>query len=82
MEANAVKEKLVSNYWDLIQNLGTDVRIELIAKLANSLKEDFIPHAAQDWRKLYGAWESDQEPEEMILEMRNDRLFNRTRESF
>lgn len=81
MEANAVREKLVAGYWDLIHNLDADIRIELLARLANSLKEDVAPRAVPDWKALYGAWESDQEPEEMIREIRNNRLFDRKRET-
>ncbi len=83
MESSVVREKLISSYWELLRHLDAEVRVELIARLAHSLKEELTPVAeAPTWKSLYGAWESEQSPEAMIEDLRAARLFNRERPSF
>lgn len=83
MESSVVCEKLISSYWELLRHLDANMRVELIARLAHSLKEELTPSVTEpSGKRLYGAWESEQSPEAMTEDIRAARLFNRERLSF
>lgn len=64
---------IAENFFGMIKNLSTDVKLELISKISNSLKE-----AKDDsWKELFGAWQSDESAEEIIKEIRASRHTNR-----
>jgi hypothetical protein len=77
METSLAKEKLIAGYWALLSGLDLEIRMELITRLVNSLKEELPSPAHSDWKKLFGAWEADEEPEDLVREIRNARLFIR-----
>lgn len=74
----------VDNYWNLLKNLSNDVKLELIAKLSNSLvrKTKEPPVSAS---RFYGVW-SDSEfkmsSDELAAEIKKDRKFNNDIEAF
>lgn len=71
-------------YWSMLKNLSDDVKIELIAKLSNSLlsskKKEVVPSASH----FYGIWK-DSEPadaDELAKEVRVGRKFKDDIEAF
>lgn len=71
-------------YWSMLKNLSDDVKIELIAKLSNSLlsskKKEVVPSASH----FYGIWK-DSEPadaDELAKEVRAGRKFKDDIEAF
>ena len=78
MNAIDIEMNLVDNYFSLLKNLSNETKLALIEKLSKSLK---APSRSQDSsiQALYGAFISEQSAEEMIADIKNDRVFNRQR---
>ncbi len=68
---------IADNYWEMIKNLSTDVRLELISRISNSLKSDISVEKTDSWKLLFGAFESSQSADEIIEDLRKSRYTNR-----
>jgi hypothetical protein len=68
---------IADNYWGMIKNLSTDVRLELISRISNSLKSDISVEKTDSWKLLFGAFESSQSADEIIEDLRKSRYTNR-----
>lgn len=68
---------IVDNYWGMIKNLSTDVRLELISRISNSLKSDISVEKTDSWKLLFGAFETSQSADEIIEDLRKSRYTNR-----
>ena len=75
----------VNSYWKLLENLSSEVKLRLIAKLSQSLVK---PAAEEEKEKtnwadeFYGAWDDSRTAEEIIDDIKNSRVFNRHITSF
>ena len=67
---------IADNYFGMIKNLSTDVRLELISKISDSLRNE-SRLKNDSWKNLFGAFISDQSAEEIIEDLRNSRFTNR-----
>ena len=72
------------NYWNLLKNLSNDVKLELIAKLSNSLvhKTKEQPISAS---RFYGVWSDDDfrmSSDELVAEIKESRKFKDDIEAF
>ena len=81
MKAIDIDTTLIEGYLQLLSNLSTDNKLDLISKLSLSVKTD-ISDRKTAFYKAYGAWESKQSAEEIIEEIHNSRTFNRKIEQF
>lgn len=71
---------IVDNYFGMIKNLSADVKLELISRISDSLTG--ISDIKNDsWKKLFGAYDSEQTAEEIIDDLRESRYTNREIES-
>ncbi|MCK5538236.1 MAG: hypothetical protein KAI79_15525, partial [Bacteroidales bacterium] len=61
-------------------NLSQYQKIELISWLSQSLKS--ISSKENSLRPLFGAFQSEQTAEQLIIEIQQSRLFNQERETF
>ena len=72
---------LVDGYLRLLNSLSADNKLDLISKLSLSIKTNNT-----DKKKLlqdsFGAFESNENAEELIAQIRNSRTFTRQIESF
>ena len=69
---------LIETYFGLLKNLSANSKLELIAKLSNSMKT--TKRIKNDSLKsLYGAFVSKQSADELIDDIRKARTFNRKR---
>jgi len=78
MKSNTV---LIDNYYGLLSSLSKENKIRLIAKLSNSIIEE----STEDENvvdNFFGAFKSEKSAEELIKEIRESRIFNRTIEAF
>ena len=66
---------LIEAYYGLIKNLSHNAKLDLIARLSESLKTKEEDEIA--FKDLYGAFKSDKSAEEQIEEIRNARVFKR-----
>jgi len=81
MKSNA-STIIADNYYGLLRNLSKDTKIELIAKLSNSITEDEVLEDKDIVDRFFGAFISEKSAEEIIKEIKESRTFNRTIEAF
>ena len=63
-------------YWNILKHLSADEKIDLIALLSQSLKEDTKPKVSG--KKYYGIWGEDgMTDQEFVDEIRSMRVFQR-----
>ncbi len=75
MNASSQNINIADYYFGFLKNLNANSKLDLIAKLSQSLKkeEDFADTSLQS---LFGAYESEETADEMIKEIRNSRVSN------
>lgn len=73
--------KILEGYLGLLDSLSPNNKLDLIAKLTESVKTDLKPKKSS-FRKSFGALKSSKSAEEIIEEIRENRLFNRQIEPF
>ena len=79
MKAADLKFNLIDSYLALLNNLSPESKLELIAKLSDSLKGSKKP-TDKSIRDLYGAFVSKKSADEIITELKDSRNFNQKRE--
>ncbi len=72
---------LIEGYADLLENLSTGDKLDLISKLTASVKTD-LTNKKSLFKEAFGAFDSEQSAEEIIEEIRSSRVFNRNIEPF
>ena len=64
---------IAENYFELIKNLNVDVKLELISRISDSLREQTVSRD-DSWKDLFGAYNSGQSAEEIIDDLRSSRF--------
>ena len=72
MKSNTI---LIDNYYGLLSSLSKENKIRLIAKLSNSILEESAENE-NVVDKFFGAFKSEKSAEELIMEIRESRIFN------
>lgn len=72
---------LADYYFGILKNLNPNIKLDLISKLSQSLKENQTVHGTS-LQSLFGAYKSDETAEEIIAELRASKVFNRNIENF
>ena len=81
MKTADININLIESYLELLKNLSSDCKLELIARLSKSMKT--TKKAKSDSLKsLYGAFISEQSADEMIDDIKSARRFNQKRAEF
>ncbi len=72
---------IADNYFGMIKNLSPDIKLELISRISDSLRE---PSSQENdsWKKLFGAYDSKQTAEEIIDDLEKSRFTNRQIENW
>ena len=67
---------LIDSYFTLLKSLSPNNKLELIAKLSESMK---TTRETKDtsWKSLFGALELDQSADEFVEDLKKDRKFSR-----
>lgn len=81
MRTAEINTTIVDGYVELLDNLSTNSKLDLISKLTNSVKTD-LTNKKSSFKKAFGAFESKKSAEEIIEEIRNSRVSTRQIESF
>ncbi|MBF9255215.1 hypothetical protein I2I11_18095 [Pontibacter sp. 172403-2] len=68
---------IADNFFGMIKNLSADIKLDLISKISDSLREQKRELKDDSWKELFGAWQSDQSAEEMIEKIRASRHTDR-----
>jgi hypothetical protein len=79
MKASNLNFNLIKTYFDLLKNLSSDSKLELISKLLNSMKNPKDSKKGS-LKPLYGAFISKQSADDLISEIKQSRNFNRKAE--
>lgn len=80
MKAIDINSRLVDTYLELLKNLDPKVKLDLINKLSLSVKTD-LSKKKSSFNKAFGAWDKEDDAEQIITEIRESRNFNRIIES-
>ncbi|MDP3927500.1 MAG: hypothetical protein Q8R57_00610 [Bacteroidota bacterium] len=76
MKTTDLNINLVDSYYTLLKSLSPNNKLELIARLSNSMKTTKM-NKDNSWEALFGSWELDQSVDEFIDELKKDRNFSR-----
>lgn len=78
MNISNSKTSASSIYWDMLKDLSSDIKLELIAKLSASLLvKDDTPDTPNWTSEFVGRWEDDRTADEVIEDIRGKRTSNR-----
>jgi hypothetical protein len=81
MRTAEINNTIVDGYVGLLDTLSADTKLDIISKLTASVKTD-LTHKASNFKKSFGAFESTRTAEEIIEEIRSNRVSTRQIESF
>lgn len=81
MRTAEINTTIVDGYVGLLDNLSTNNKLDLISKLTASVKSD-LTDKKSSFKKAFGAFDSKKSAEEIIEEIRNNRVSTRQIESF
>lgn len=65
---------LIEGYFKMLENLSPSNKLDLIFKLAESIKTDSTDRKSSFY-KAFSAWESDKSADEIIVEIKESRTF-------
>lgn len=80
MKTTDININLVDSYYTLLKSLSPNNKLELIARLSNSMKTTKKTKREVSLSSLYGSWVSEQSADELVDELKKARKFNRKRE--
>lgn len=79
MDLSSQHINLADYYFGFLKNLNPDSKLDLIAKLTQSLKKgDESPEVSL--QSLFGAYKSEETADDIIEQLRASRVFNRNTE--
>lgn len=81
MSTTEINTTIVDGYVELLDNLSTSNKLDLISRLTDSVKTD-LTNKKSSFKKAFGAFDSKKSAEEIIDEIRNSRVSTRQIESF
>ena len=76
MKTIDVNTNFIETYFGLLKNLSPDIKLDIIGKLSKTIKSD-LNEQNKSLKDSFGAWQSDKSADEIILEVRESRNFNR-----
>lgn len=71
------EQYIINTYSSMFENMSSVSKIELLQKLANSLKIEKRTDKYKDFFSSFGGFESDKSAEEIIKDIKESRNFNR-----
>ncbi len=80
MKNTDINTTIIESYLQLLNNLSSDIKLDLIAKLTQSVKSD-MKSKKNAFKKAFGGFTSKKSAEEIINEIHSSRNFNRQIES-
>ena len=77
MNTTELNNSLVESYFALLKNLNTEVKLDLITRLIQSIKNPVKDGEEHPIEYFYGIWDSKQSAEEIITDIQNTRVSTR-----
>ena len=81
MKTTDIDINLIDSYFSLLKNLSSNGKLELIAKLSESIKTK-KSQKTESLSSLYGAFISQQSADDLINDIEKERTFTRKRAEF
>lgn len=81
MKGADFNSRLIDGYIDLLKNLNSASKRDLISRLSKSVKND-LKHSKTSFEKAFGAFDSPGSADELANKIRAARTFNRQIEQF
>ena len=81
MKTANLRLAVINSYFELLKNLSTDNKLELIALLSKSMKV-VKKQKNGSIDRVFGAFSSDTSADEIIRNIQKSRIFSRKQESF
>jgi len=69
------QSKTFESYWELLKDLSPSIKLDLISRLTESVKDEIQKKPAA-FSKSFGAWQGE-DAEKLAQEIRDSRFFNR-----
>ncbi|MFC1225860.1 hypothetical protein ACFE6N_18805 [Pedobacter sp. BG31] len=79
MKTANININIIDSYFTLLKSLSPDNKLELIARISESMKTTAKNEKEISLDALYGSWESDQTDDELVAELKAARNFARKR---
>ncbi|MBD0297301.1 MAG: hypothetical protein ICV84_19240 [Flavisolibacter sp.] len=76
MSREDINAVIIEGYLQLLDNLSTSSKLDLISRLTASVKADLTDKQCS-FQDAFGAFESDKSADEIIQEIRSSRTFTR-----
>lgn len=76
-----INTSIIDGYVELLDNLSTNNKLDLISRLSDSVKSD-LTEKKSSIKKAFGAFDSKKSAEEIIQEIHNSIISTRQIESF
>jgi len=76
MKTTDINTTFIESYFGLIRNLSPELKLDLIERLSKTIKGD-LSRKKDSFKSAFGAWKSDKSADEIIIELREKRNFNR-----
>lgn len=81
METNDINNNLIKTYFFLLKNIGQDNKLELIARLSDSMKSK-KGKSEYSLQSFLGGFIPEKDADELIKEIKEARIFYRRTEEF
>ncbi len=81
MKTADIHTSIIDGYVELLDNLSPNAKLDIISRLTKSVKTDLVKKKSS-FKKSFGAFETKKSADQIIVEIKNSRLFNRETESF
>lgn len=76
-----INTSIIDGYVELLDNLSTNNKLDLISRLSDSIKSD-LTEKKSSFKKAFGAFDSKKSAEDIIHEIHQSRVSTRQIESF
>ena len=76
MKVADINTNLIDNYYTMLKGLSSDNKLELIARLSNSMKTT-KKEKDNSWKSLFGALVIDQPVDDFVEDLKKGRRFSR-----
>ncbi len=62
MDATVVNSPVFNNYWNVIQNWSDEMKAALVARIAESKRDNILKKNEKSWEKYFGIMKDDNFP--------------------
>lgn len=78
MDATYIHGRGSNNYWNMLKNLGPDIKLDLISKLSASLVASDAKAVTSNWAlDMAGRWCDGRDTDDIVADIRAARSSNR-----